>query len=489
MKIVLILLLLIYVFAFFWFVYKSAANWRWYQLTSVSIVLLLAVTFLFPLAGVLKSRSSWQKVRTDLETRLSASEDEQFRLKYGDASDPSAGPGLLQVQQELQTLSMEVGRVWRNLRLQNAGPQGITLIRPQPQTPEGMPAEEPPPAAAGANAPPPVPLVPENIIVYGFAEQPTPGAPVPVPIFYLGEFRVTASQPNQVTLTPTTELTDAQKQRIGGQAASWSLYELLPLDGHEPFIAPGSTPTDEQLFGRVNEQLVRALLGQAVRPETLQTYLRDGGRAVANDPPKTRWVKVEFIKPYKVDVDSPEQRGALDGGFFDGVGRAVDSRLQRGGEQSAVEFDTGEQIVVKHEAAQQLIREGSAKLVDEYFVRPLNDYRFALRRLRLRIAEMANRRAELEHEQQVLNDALQATITMLASNQQDKLNLEKDAAQVNKERQAITDYNQTLQERIASTRQELASLYQSNLALAQQLEQYHSQLASQIDARTRAATP
>src|SRR5690606_31713494 len=193
---------------------------------------------------------------------------------------------------------------------------------------------------------------------------------------------------------------------------------------HDAFIAAGSEPSDDQFFGRVDEELVRRLLGNGASEETVASYLRDGSRALPDDPPASRWVKIEFTQAHGIVVDSPEQRGALDGGFFDSSGQAVDSRLQRG-EEGTVNFRIGDQVTLKEEAANELIDRGVAKLVDTYYFRPLNDYQFVLRRTRLRIGELATRTQTLQLEQQVLQDAIAATVAMLEANQDAKLKLEK----------------------------------------------------------------
>lgn len=484
MTFVLLALLIALVIAFFVVVWKAAKDWRWYQIVAVCVTMLLAVAFIFPVAVVLKSRSAWHKVHEELSARLEAAEAEQHVLKHGDPTDPTAGEGVVLLAQQLSKLGIEAGRSWRNLRLQNVNNGAVTLIQPTAADAEVLPdaaAPEAVDAAAPATA-----LIPEGSLVYGFAEQPQPNAPVPVPTFYLGEFRVTASAPDQVTLTPTSQLEGPQVQAIEGrQATSWSLYELLPLDGHEPFIAEGSVPDNENIFGRVNDELVRQLLGQRVDEQTLTSYLRDGSRATPDDPPMSRWVKVEFTKPFTIDVDSPEQRGALDGGFFDGNGRAVDSRLQRG-ETGTLSFAAGTQIVVKEEAANVLFDENVARLVDTYFVRPLNDYSFVLRRIRLRLTELTIRQEELEYEKQVLEDAIAATVAMLTQNQTSKLQLEQDLAQTRVEQRAIADYKQKLQDQVAQTRETLVRLYRSNQSLEEQLQQIHQTIQRNVDAVTLA---
>jgi hypothetical protein len=259
---------------------------------------------------------------------------------------------------------------------------------------------------------------------------------------------------------------------------------LLPLDGHAPFVAEGSEATDENALGRVDEDLVRQLIGK-VSPETLNNYLRDGNRSTEDDPPLSRWTKIEFVKTHTIQVDSPDQRGALDGGFFDGNGRAVDGRLQRA-EDDAVTFKKEDQILVKEEAANQLIDEGAARLVDRYYLRPLNDYRFVLRRIRMRLTELASRTTELEFEKKVLEEAVKKTEGMIVTNQVIKDKLEQDRDQFRVEKFAIEDYTGKLQQRVDKMRAEMIRLHRENIELEQKLEQKHRAIEQRLDAVTMA---
>ncbi len=473
MSYALLAFLVLLVLAFGYFMWQSRDTWQWYHITVSSLTLLLGIIFLFPAAGTLKSRSAWHKVKEDLERQLQQLQAEQATLKYGDPSDPVAGEGVLELQQKLHRYSLEAGRRWQNLRAQGgATPTSVTLVQvaPAADLPPGMEAEAPAEAAAPAGD---SPLIPEGLVVYGFAETMQDGVETPIPTFHLGEFRVESSSPTQVTLRATGRLENPQAQAItSGQANSWSLYELLPLDAHDLFVADGSESSDDALFGRIDEERVRELLGQGVREETISRYLRDGSRALPNDPPTSRWVKIEFTKAHGIVVDSPEQRGALDGGYFDSSGQAVDSRLQRQ-EDGTVRFATGDQVILSEEAADELIDSDVAKLVDTYYIRPLNDYRLVLRRVRLRIEALAIRKTQLEFEKEVLEAAIDATVKMLASNQETKLNLEKDIAQLQIERAAIASYNDGVQQSLTGTRQRLTDLYRDNLSLRNDLGEIH----------------
>lgn len=478
MSYALLAVLILLVLAFGFFMWKSRDLMRWYTITASSLSLLLAIVLLLPTAATLKSRAAWHKVKEDMEAQLVRLRSEQESLKNG---DPAVGGGVLNLQENLNRYSVEAGRRWHDLRaVAGASATAITLekVAPAAEVPPGMEGEVAPPAAPAAATPPaagaapaaPNPLVPEGLIVYGFAETVRPGLEVAIPTFFLGEFRVRSSTPTQVVLEPTGRLETPQLQGItSGQASSWSLYELLPLDAHDVFTAEGSEPADDALFGRVDTELLTQLMGQGISPETLAKYTRDGSRALPEDPPASRWIKIEFTQTHKIAVDSPEQRGALDGGFFDGSGQAVDSRLQRGGEDGSVTFNAGEQLVLKEEAANELIDSGVAKLVDNYYIRPLNDYRMVLRRLRLRLEAVGIRRQQLEREQKVLEDAIAATVKMLAANQEAKLKLEKDFAQIQVERAAISAYNGTVRQQLDETKATLTSLYRENLAMREQL--------------------
>ncbi|MGI9474434.1 MAG: hypothetical protein ACR2NZ_23050 [Rubripirellula sp.] len=477
--IILAVVLFLFVIGFFVVVWKAAQDWRWFNIVAVCITMLLCVLFLFPTAGVLKSRAAWHQIREKLEVRAATVAAEQQALKYGDPNDPSAGEGLVSLDRQLSKLGIEAGRRWRSLTQQNNDPANIVLSAPA-QGIDGVAGVPGQPDDAAAPAVAPGPLVPESMVVYGFAESPGLDD-------YLGEFRVTASTPTQVTLAPTGNLRASQVRLIQdrGRGAKWSLYELLPVDGHDPFIAVGSVPSDDECLGRVDEDLVRGLLADKVSPETLSEYLRDGSRATDDDPPLSRWWKVQFLKDKVFEVDSPDQLGALEGGFFDGNGRALDARLQRG-DEGGVRFRKGDQILVKEEEARDLIAEGSAEVLDKYYLRPLNDYRFVLRRIQLRLLDLANRKTELEDEQKVLQQAVQKTEGMLVVNQDIKLKLEQDLGQFTVEKTAIQDYTTKLQEELKSMRAEMVRLHQDNQRLEQKLEAKHLEIERRLDSLTAA---
>ena len=175
----------------------------------------------------------------------------------------------------------------------------------------------------------------------------------------------------------------------------------------------------------------------------------------------------------------------MDGGFFDENGRAVDGRLQRG-ENGQVVFKKDEQILVKEEAANQLIDEGVARLIDGYYLRPLNDYRFVLRRIRLRLNDLASRTTELEFEKKELEIAIEKTQAMIVTNQVIKDDLEEDLAQFRVERASLEAYTNKLRDRYNKMRAEMIRLHRKNIELENELERMHRDVERRLDAVTMA---
>jgi len=472
------LIILVLIQAFL--LWKARDDWRWFEIVPIIVTIILAVVFVFPVAGALKSRSAWHQLKEELDERLIKAENNFKELRDGDRNNPLSEDGVLPMSQKLAAIGIEAGRRWRGIRFENAnfggGQATIVLSKPAAESPDGDLAND-------ADAGPRQPLIAQDMVVYGFSEGPGPNIDVPVPVDYLGEFNVVASTPDQLTLTPTGPLMPFQQNYIEqGNARSWSIYELLPLDGHVPFIAEGSAPDDNNVLGRIDDQLIGAILSK-VDQQTRDIYLRDGGRSLPDDPPLTQWVQVKLLKNHSIIVDSPDQYGALEGGFFDGSGRAVDSRLQVG-DKGEVKFAKDELLVVKKEAADALVAEGVAQSMNEYYLRPLNDYRFVLRRIRLRIAELQNRTKILNYEKEVLQQTIDATVKMLAEYQTDKLLLEQDFDQFETERKALETYSGELKLRSAAMKEKLIRLYRSNQTLENELQQIQKAIQNDVNALT-----
>ena len=463
-------------------VWKAASNWRWFNIVAIVLTMFLAIAFLFPTAVVLKSRSAWHKIQADLEKQVVDLQGETKRIKLGEVvgADSARSGGLVDLQSELGALALEAGRRWRNLQYKsgnlNAKPISILLGAPPVAGIGGQPAE---PAGDAANKP----LVPDQTLVYGFSEVEDDESLVMAPMFYLGEFIVQASNANELTLVPAGPLEDNQVEYIKqGKARSWLLCELLPPDGHYPFLA-SDEPETGNCLGSVDEALVKSLLVEASE-QTQRAYLDDGRSKDPDDPPATHWVEVQFTKKHKIQVDSPgQQRSLIDGGFYDGSGRALDAALQHGAD-GYITFEIGDKVLLKIEGATELLNSDVAKKLGDYFLRPLNDYGFLFSRIRLNLIKLADQNKELTSEKAVLEEMFGKTQQMLVNNQIIKNKLELDLKQFEVERESIREYSENLTAEAEEMFDEMNRLEQENAELEQQIEQKNLQIGRQLSALT-----
>ena len=105
---------------------------------------------------------------------------------------------------------------------------------------------------------------------------------------------------------------------------------------------------------------MKALLAEASE-ESQRAYLDDGRARNPDDPEATHWVEVQFTKKHKIQVDSPgQQRSLIDGGFYDGSGRALDAALQHGAD-GYITFEIGDKVLLKIEGATDLLNLDVAK--------------------------------------------------------------------------------------------------------------------------------
>lgn len=403
--IVILLLLVASLIIFIYLIVISARGWGALHTVILCFLFIECWVFMIFSAGVLHRRVGWLAQADKLEKKTVKTEADAERLIWGgDNIAPDEPDSVVLAQGALRRLTADRGRVWRRLELvsSDAGVYKLEMKGPAPA--QDLSAD--PAAAAPAAAPPAdtATALPANLVVHCFAEEGNEQNQA-LPAYYLGEFKITASQAGQVTLSPTLPLDPAQIDMIkNGGAATWALYELLPLDSHTAFAAPGSKPDENMLFGRMDEEKLTALfqkIPEDRRQKVLDDYLRDGQKAKSDgsDPPASRWVNVELLKDFTIDVDGVDAI-ATELGFFDSQGRSVDSRLKRKNAEGDLKLAAGntKPIVLKSEFADKLIASGVAKLRDPYFVRPLIDYQEAFNSTYVRRHEVGERIALFKRE-------------------------------------------------------------------------------------------
>lgn len=503
--------MIVALFAFVYLIVLSAGNWGVLHTLLLCCLFLECWCFMVFAAGVMRKRVGALAEYAKYKDEAEKLEADIQKLTWGDPHAVSEElDSIVAAKSELRRATMDRGRVWRraslidqpenDVRLQlaiaTAAPAaaggtvpaaGDALLPATPAAPAatGTPAAGTPAAAAATPAAQPAPATTPatsaptlqtsmvDMVVYGFAEASTPPGvdpaadkKQPIPEFYLGEFKVIENQAGQVLLRPTAPLEPSQVAYIkDGRANSWTLYELLPLDSHQAFAAPGSKPTAGAMFGRMDEETIKRLFANVPEENSRQQkaiarYLRDGQRATDDDPADSVWQRIELLKEYETDVDSQSDANATIGGYFDSTGRSIDVRMKRG-EGGRVKLPAGKTLVVTQAAARDLIEKGIAKLIEPVFVRPLVAYEEAFNKLSIRRQSVTDNIAICERDTSVLAKANELEQAMIAESQIEKQMLSDDLAMYQKEQAVVKSALTEMEAKLQQTKTQLSQLYRA----------------------------
>lgn len=466
---------------FLFLTYMFTKTWRWFHVVCMFFVFGASIAFMCYSAMVYRTLEAWRSI--ELKNRVAAEKaQEEFEtLMYGDRSEVvQSTPSIRTQNAKFARLVFDRGRVWRNCTPQGP-PQGdgsVTVSTVPPGTAD---------AAALDNQ------IEDKMILYAFAESVAPpevGLPpgTKVPQYYLGEYSAAAVTNTSVTLRPTLPLDGQQRQRLQAGGQTWTLYETMPIDGHEFFAndPDGKADLNESadiapIFGTMNPDFLSKLLPEGAH----ERYLRDGKRALDTDPPEKTWVKVRFTDEHSEIVDSDATLGGVEGSqdWFD-RGRSEIPLLQRG---DVAKFKKGDIGVFPQAEAEDLISRGVVERIEPIFVRSLNDYEYQFRSTHL---QMVLIRQDIERIQRNIDEQTATnarTKTLIAYRETEKSKLAEDLDNFTYERDQITAYHAKLDAVLAKTKAELSSLYRTNDLLAKELARISEELTREINRRTAEA--
>ncbi len=472
--VVVIICLTLFIFA----LVKAFSGWGVLYTVVLVFTFLSCLAFLFASAGVASRRIAWVRVHDKLKLQAQKLEEEARMLKSGDIHRPTSDlSSMVPLANELSRLTVERGRIWRGATLADFKPNGIRLTMAQ------RPAE---PVPAGVAVPPQAEVngdLPVENLVYAYSEAQGDDGKV-LPRTYLGEYMVAESQGGSALLRPVIALTDFQAD-AAKNATSWTLFEILPVDSHTAFAEPNSKRTNEAEFGRMDAKVIADLLKlpvelldrdpsqlnaqEARQANLLRSYVEDGSRARENELPENIWYRIEFVNDFSDTVDSEDKRTASDGGNFDSSGRTVDARLRRPNSQEKVSFKKGQQVLFIKAYADQLISQGTAKLIEPIFVRPINDYSIAFSETRNRTARAVQDAEAIKRDiaqVQATNTVAQEQVVF---RQNERQMLDKDKSQYEKELAVITSEVERLSTAVQQTRAELSRIFRANQEQYEQL--------------------
>jgi len=428
---------------------------------------------------VLKTHTAWRTQYEAYKKAIDEAQEERERYLHGNLIEvQQSEPSIRSLRAELARVVTDRGRVWRECAPIAAVDADTFRVRT-------VPANLPP-----GTTPEPNGIAPQTIL-YAFAEAENE-AGWKVPVTYLGEFSVDAATPTEVTISATLPLDPDQRQRITQGRTTWTLYEIMPLDGHEIFAE--WDPDQKMLVGLEKEELAKYIPNQFNWPSErydrfIDQFYRFNREATEDDPPENVWVQVKFVKAHSIQVDSDVVQSLLegDGRYFDSSGRAVEGRLQRG-EDGTVRFEVGDTGVFDQQTADTLIADGVCEKVKLVYRRPLHDYQQFFRSAFHRFVELDETIAHVQRNIDTLTSTKALADEQIAYRTQEKINLEKDLAGFRREQAEVTNYARALEAAWTKTLQQLSWLYVQNNKLAEELKALQFRMAEQINRRTLAAT-
>ncbi len=482
--ILILLLLLVSLIVFIYLIVVTARGWGALHTVLLCFLFIECWVFMVFSAGVQSRRVKYVKDAAVAEKRAIEETNRTRQLLYGNFDPTSENlDAVVPVRGMVRRLVAARGRVWRQLTFlrENNGAYLLEFVAPAAAANPDAPLGEEPSGQSAGNIATNAASLPQDLVVYAFASDVDENG-LPFPVMYLGEFRVAQKQAGQVTLEPTLPLMAQQTQTISsGSAGTWMLYELMPVDGHEVFAEPGSSPSESELFGHMDADKLAELFanvpnevtspdGKGLRDQLIDAYLRDGTPTNNQSELSSLWVQINIRSPITVDVDSQEVANATIGGYFDTIGRSVDARLKR--ESPTVELTpemNTEQIVVKEEVAQELIAAGKAELVQRFYVRPLNDYEDAFNHYVVRSAELRDRIDLVQRESEEIKRANELGNEMITFRQVENQKLVSDVENIQKEVSMVKELADTAESELVALKSRMSTLYRTIVARRNQL--------------------
>ncbi len=223
---------------------RSMSIWNKVLLGLIAAALL---PFFYLAARALKTQQYWEAQAKQCEKNLKDADEQNRKLVEADKL-PNGNLGTDAARRELYSVLIGRGRVWNNCE-----PAKVDRATGHVKLKTDQPVA---PVAFGGIAP--------HMTLHAVEE-----ADVQNGGRYLGEFKVVQviDKERTVELAPTRSLDADELTRLARSKGPWTMYEVMPVDKHEPFAG-------------LNPQELKELLPAS----SLAEYEKDGQDAAPGDP-------------------------------------------------------------------------------------------------------------------------------------------------------------------------------------------------------------
>ncbi|GAB5405616.1 MAG: hypothetical protein Aurels2KO_38470 [Aureliella sp.] len=458
-SILFLVVLVVAVIAFIFLLVKTASRWGILHSILLTTLFIQCWVFLVMTAGVQYVRVPATEAAFKQQERADKAEKLTIEKQWGKFTfGPDDTDAVLPLKGRVLQLTADRGRVWRGVEYLQAAGGNFELQMPTIVNEEGA-------AAAGPNSD----SLPQGLVVYAFGEElvQKDDKQYALPKTFLGEFSVSSSQNGQITLAPLRQL--GQQAQRTADSSTWTLYELMPLDSHKAFAAPGSSSTEEEIFGHMEEETLNELfsdLAPDIRAKVIAQYLNDGKQATAATPQSNLWVQIQLNEAIEEDVDSSEQANVTERGYYDLTGRAIDERIKHGKDEEGPTItltpdDTRGKLVVLKEEAIDDLKAGTFDEVQRVNVRPLNDYEKMYNDIAIQDKELDEQIAAADRDASELTKAIANANEMIVFRQQERQQLDFDMENIEKELAVITELSDEASAEFAAMQSQMNRWYRT----------------------------
>lgn len=475
------------------FIFLTVMNfktWRWLHALTTFAVFCAVATFMVYAALVMKTRLAWEESHAKFKESYEKEVKNVEKVVNGDPADQaSVNTSLTYYRNELARALVDRGRVWRHCIPAGNPADGtvtVTMNLGAPAAPAApvdpaAPAPAVPAAAAAAKEH----KLQAQDIVFAFKEFATPDG-MSIPVYYVGEFQVTAVTPTTVTLKMTTTYLRGPIQ-ANEVDAPWMLYEVLPPDDHESFAFDPKVP---------KAQRIDALIKLGIPPAAAEKYARDNDVGDANDDKDNKWVKVKFLKAHEIIVDASTPVSPVEDVPFNGQGQAQLPRLARSKDlkdpkaADPVKFARDDTAIFDNKTADDLAN-ASPPIVEKQgliYRRKLNDYEKAFQVLSRQLYVLRGKTTVVVRDTATVTAARDKANEQIKLQEAEQVLLKADLEKVVYERDEMKKYADAVAARVKEQRAEMSRLYLSNKALYKQIQEQNQLLTDEVERQQRAAT-
>jgi hypothetical protein len=446
--------------------YLSGATWRWYNITLLSLVMLVSVGWFYLAARTLKIQEAWRSEVGRWEKAIAAADKQHDEILHGQTdAEGKTHLGLEAVKLEVEKLLQGRGRLWAQATRKSAAAEtGQLVVTIESPAPHG---------------------IEKSMLLYVFDDADGGG--------FLGEYEVTAATANSpdVTLLPALKLRGSELQRIAARrGAHLRLYEVMPNDSHEIY-ADAVRIIREQLKPDEQEKTTDASLILRLFPGTVpdavqREFVEDGKAPTGNTAadPNQIWRRVKVLKEITMPLDAAQAKAMQDAGQT----LELDEKTQK----PVLKIAEGTVLELDPQSAQEQIASGNVEKVveegkpsDQVYMRELRDYARVYRDMNLQIEELVRTTAEVNRQSAAVTDSQQKVTSDIAYRKSEQTALTHDLAHYAAEQKLITGHAQALDSLIADIAAKVGQIKASNqqlesqlAALAQQAVQFLNQRAA-----------